>query len=165
MIDVNPNYPLAHYFAGQASLKLKNFDEALEMSEQEKLMNPEIPEPYMLAGEAYFYKQQYPLCTEQYQKVLGKGYEMADIFIKLARCYRLSGSHDSAMTMLSQAQKKESGNPDIYKELGALYHSKGSYIKAIEGYRRYLQLSPNAEDKKLIENLIKQADQMGDADG
>lgn len=162
VIAVNPNYPFAHYYAGQTYLKLKEYDEALEMSKQERLMNPDIPEPYMLAGEAFFYKKQYPLCTEQYQKVLTKGLTIADTYIKLARCYRLSGNYESAMTMLTEAQKKESGNPDVYKELGALYHEKGSFIKAIEGYRRYLQLRPNAEDKKRVEALIKSAERMAE---
>ncbi len=165
VISVNPHYPLAYFYAGQAHLKLNNYDQALEMAEKERIMNPDIPESFMLAGEAYFNKRQYSLCTEQYQKVLTKGLRTADMFIKLGRCYRLNGSHDSAMTMLTEAVQVESGNPDIYKELGALYHAKGSYIKAIEGYRRYLQLSPNAEDKKTIERLIQQADKMGDSGG
>jgi tetratricopeptide (TPR) repeat protein len=165
VLKVNPNYPFAHYFAGRAHLKLRNYDRALEMARQERLMNPDVPEPYLLAGETYFEKKQYPLCTEEYQKVLTKGLSTADIFIKLARCYRLSGAYDSAMTMLTEAKDRESGNADIYKELGALYHEKGSYIKAVEGYRRYLQLRPNAEDKNKIESLIRSADKMGGPNG
>ncbi len=161
VLKVNPNYPFAHFFAGQAHLKLNNNDMALEMAEQERLMNPDIPEPYLLAGEAYFNKKQYPLCTEEYQKVLTKGLTTAETYIRLARCYRLSGSYDSAMTMLTEAKDRESGNPDIYKELGALYHEKGSFIKAVEGYRRYLQLRPNADDKQQVEALIKSAGSMG----
>ncbi len=161
VIKVNPNYPFAHYYAGQAHLKLKNNDEALAMANQERLMNPDIPESYMLAGDAYFNKKQYPLCTEEYQKVLSKGLTTADVYIKLARCYRLAGAFDSAFTMLDEAKAKESGNPNIYKELGALYHEKGSFIKAIKGYERYLQLRPNADDKKKIEALIKSANKMG----
>jgi tetratricopeptide (TPR) repeat protein len=165
VIKVNPHYPLAHYYAGQAHLKMQNYSEALQMAEQERLINPEIPESFILAGEVHFFKKQYLLCAEQYQKVLQKGLTTADTYVKLARCYRLSGNFDSAETMLTEAQRLESGNPSIYKEVGALYHSKGSFIKAIAGYRRYLQLNPDAEDKKKIESLIKEADKMGDPDG
>ena len=90
-----------------------------------------------------------------YQKVLNKGLKTADIYIKLARCERLRGNFDSTLTMLTEAEKRESGNPDIYKELGALYESKDNYVKALEGYKRYLQLSPNAKDKKGIEAKMK----------
>lgn len=140
-------------------------EEALQMAEQERLMNPEIPEPYLLAGQAYFNRKQYRLCTEEYQKVLSKGLRTADVNIKLARCYRLSGNFESALTMLTEAEKLESGNPDLYKELGALFADKGYYIKSIEWYRKYLQLSPNAKDKKQIERTMKKLDKLGDADG
>ncbi len=165
VLKVNPNYPFAHYYAGQAHLKLQNYDDALEMAKQERLMNPDIPESYMLAGEAYFHRKQYPLCTEEYQRVLTKGLTTAEVYIKLARCYRLSGAYDSAMTMLDEAKDRESGNADIYKELGALSHEKGAYIKAIEWYNRYLQLRPNAEDKDKIRALINSANKMGDPNG
>lgn len=165
VIVVNPNFPLAHYYAGKAHLLLGAPDQALKMAEQERLMNPEIPEAYLLSAEAYYAKKQYNLCTGEYQKVLSKGLDLADVYIKLARCYRLAGSFDSAQTMLTVAEKKESGNPDIYKELGALYHMKGSYIKAIEVYRRYLQLNPQAKDKKQIEMSIQDAERKGLGDG
>ncbi len=161
VLEINPNYPFAHYYAGMANLKLKNYDLALKMSEQERLMNPGIPEPYLLAAEAYYYKRQFPLCTEEYQKVLSKGLETADVYIKLARCYRLSGNYESALTMLDKAKIKESGNPDIYKEWGALYLSKGYYIKSAEVYEKYLQLNPNAKDKDQIKALLKQINRMG----
>jgi tetratricopeptide (TPR) repeat protein len=165
VLEINPNYPFAHYYAGMSNLNLKNYDMALKMSDQERLMNPGIPESYLLAADAYYKKGQYQLCTEEYQKVLSRGLKTADVYIKLARCYRLSGIFDSALTMLTKALNKESGNPDIYKELGALYLKKGYYIKSAEGYQRYLQLSPNAKDKKQIEALLKQINKMGVEDG
>lgn len=161
VIEINSNYPFAHYYAGMSNLKLKNYDLALKMAEQERLMNPGIPEPYLLAAEAYYNKRQFPLCTEEYQKALAKGLETADVFIKLARCYRLSGNFESALTMLDKAKIKESGNPDVYKEWGALYLSKGYYVKSAEVYEKYLQLSPNAKDKKQIKGLLKQISKMG----
>jgi tetratricopeptide (TPR) repeat protein len=165
VIVVNPNYPLSHYYAGLAQISLNNFDQALELAQKERIMNPEIPESYMLAAEAYYKKNQFGLCSEEYQKVLGKGLVIAEVYIKLARCYRLGGSFDSAMTMLSEAEKRESGNPDIYKELGALYHMQGSYIKAVESYKRYLQLTPQAKDKTFIEQQINKIENMGENDG
>jgi tetratricopeptide (TPR) repeat protein len=151
VIDVNPNYPLSYYYAGQAYLALGQLDQALDMAKQEKLVNPEIPEPYLLAGQVYYKKNQFVLCTEEYQEVLAKGLKTADVYVQIARCYRLYGAFDSAQTMLDLAEQAESGNADIYKELGALFAQKGSDIKALEFYKRYLQLSPQAKDKKVIE--------------
>jgi len=155
VIEVNANYPLAYYHAGQAYLALKDLDMALKMAKLEKDMNPDIPESYLLAAEAYYLKSQFNLCTDEYQLVLTKGLKTADVYIKMARCYRLYGAFDSAQTMLDLAERTESGNPNIYKELGALYSKKGSDVKALEFYRRYLQLSPQARDKEQIEAAMK----------
>ncbi len=164
VITVNPNFPLAHYYAGLTQIALKRPDEALSMAFLEKKMNPELPEAYLLSAEAYFLKKQYNLCSEEYQRVLAKGLKTAEVFIKLARCYRLSGSFDSAMTMLTEAETRESGNSDIYKELGALYQEKGEHQKSLESYRRYLQLNPQAPDKVFIEQQIKKIEK-GDENG
>lgn len=161
VISVNPNFPLAHYYAGMAQIALGRPDEALGLAVLEKKMNPDLPDAFMLAAEAYFLKKQYNLCSEEYQKVLAKGLKTADVFIKLARCYRLSGLFDTAMTMLTEAESRESGNADVYKELGALYDEKGEHIKAIEGYKRYLQLNPQAADKAFIEQQIQRIERGG----
>ena len=154
VIGINPNYPLANFYAGQAQLNLNNTTEALKMAEQERLINPEIPESYTLAGDAYYKNKQYVQCAEEYQKALAKGLRTSGLYVKLARCERLRGNFDSTLTMLTEAEQVESGNPDIYKELGALYHLRAYYIKAKEAYTRYLQLSPNAKDRKEIERRI-----------
>lgn len=165
VMSVNPNFPMVHYFAGQAQLALNNYDKALEMATKERQLNPDIPESYILAGEAYYKKGQHVLCTEEYQKALTKGLSDSNIYVKLARCYRLAGSFDSAMTMLTEAEKRESGNPDIYKESGALYHMQGQFIKASEFYHRYLQLSPDAKDRDLIQRHLRDLAAKGAGNG
>ena len=154
VIVVNPHFPLAHYFAGRALLAFGRLDQALDMAKKERLINPDIPESFLLAAETYYKKEQYNSCTEEYKMVLTKGLKTADIFIKMARCYRLLGNLDSALTMLTEAERLESGNFNIYKELGALYHIRGAYIKAVESYQKYLQLNPQAKDKIFIESQI-----------
>ena len=160
VILVNPNFPLAYYFAGRALLALNHLDEALDMARKERSINPDIPESFLLAAEIYYKKGEYNSCTEEYKMVLSKGLKTSDIFVKIARCYRLSKNLDSALTMLTEAEDLESGNFNIYKELGALYHMQGSYIKAIESYKKYLQLNQRAEDKSFIESQISSIQSM-----
>ena len=154
VIRINPNYPRAYYYAGRAHLAEDDFEQALEMAEKERLMNPNIPESFLLAAEVYYRKKQYGSCADKYKEVLVRGLKTSEIFINLARCYRLSGNLDSAFTMLNEAKEVESGNPNIHKELGALYHTKGSYEKAIKAYRDYLKMNPQAEDKGSIKIRI-----------
>ena len=165
VIDVNKKYPLAHYYAGQALLEMKQSDRALEMAMAERKLNPDISESYTLAAESYYQQKQYFLCTQEYQQAIAKGLDTSDTYIKLARCQRLSGQLDAALSMLSQASQREDGNPNIYKELGALYHMMGDYIKAIESYKRYLQLDPQAKDKSFIKGQIYKIQNQGEGWG
>ena len=162
VIDVNKKYPLAHYYAGLALLSLGRNQEALEMAQAEKRLNPGISEPYTLAADAHFKMKQYKLCTGEYQQAIAKGLDSADSYIRLARCQRLSGALDAALTMLTEASARESGNPNVYKELGALYEMTGDRIKAVTSYNRYLQLSPQARDKSSIKAKINKIQSAGE---
>jgi Flp pilus assembly protein TadD len=79
----------------------------------------------------------------------------------MARCYRLSGAVDSAVSLLNQAKARESGNADVYKELGATFQVRGMPNEALEAYGQYLALVPNAADKAEVEAVIRKI-QSGD---
>ena len=57
---------------------------------------------------------------------------------------------------LCKLEKLENGNPTIYKEQGAIYESRGEIQRAITIYEKYLQISPNANDRQAIKSKILQ---------
>jgi len=165
VIQVNPKFPLSHYHAGLAFLKQGLVDEALAMADKESRINPGLPEPNLLAGEAYFkraFSKQPEIasssasqCAHEYREAIRKGYAVANAYIWLARCLRLMGALEEAESMLDQAEKLESGNPEIYKELGAIYEVRGDIDKTANWYNKYLRLSPKARDKAEILRRIQ----------
>ncbi|MCB0408075.1 MAG: tetratricopeptide repeat protein, partial [Bdellovibrionales bacterium] len=161
VIAINNNYPLVRYQIGLAELMLKNPKKALEQANEEKRINPKLSAPYTLAAEAYSEMKQFELCAREYQQAIKLKPLGAEIYIKVAACYRKSGSFDSALSMLNIAAKTESGNPDIYKEQGALFESRGDIAKAIQSYDQYFLLNPNAPDKALIEKRIQSLQNKG----
>jgi Flp pilus assembly protein TadD len=60
-----------------------------------------------------------------------------------------------AQSLLNRAVKAEDGNPEIYKEQGALFEAQGSRAEAVVAYKKYLDLSPNAIDRALIDARIR----------
>jgi Flp pilus assembly protein TadD len=58
--------------------------------------------------------------------------------------------------MLDKAAQIESGNANIYRELGAVYHMQGQRQEAYSAYERYLHLAPNASDRGAIEKVMKE---------
>ncbi|HRK06399.1 MAG TPA: tetratricopeptide repeat protein [Pseudobdellovibrionaceae bacterium] len=166
VIQINPRYPLAHVSLGRAYLALGMRDQALKEAMLERQTNPDLADSYTLAAEVFYELRQYGNCASEYQNSVRKQSATrttadANILVRLARCYRLSGDVEAAQSLLRQAQALESGNPDVYKEQGAIFHTRGMADEAIEAYDKYLRLLPNAADKAEVEKLIKRI-QAGD---
>lgn len=162
VLKINSRFPRAHVALGQMYLRQGDAKAALDEAMKERETNPGLKDSYNLAAEAYFALKQYSNCAAQYQ--LGsRGKKDATTLVRMARCYRLSGALDSAQSMLREAQSIESGNPDLYKEQGAIFHMKGMADEAIAAYDTYLKLVPAAVDRAEIENRIRRV-RAGDLD-
>ncbi|MBY0383890.1 tetratricopeptide repeat protein, partial [bacterium] len=156
VIKINKNFPRVYSQMGRAALENKDYERAIELAKIEKEMNPSLAEPYILTAEAYYKQEQYQECASEYQKAIMRRSQGTDIFIQMARCYRLAGALDPAIQMLDKAAQLESGNANIYKELGAVYHVQGQLQQAYSAYERYLHLAPNANDRASIERVMKE---------
>lgn len=154
VLTINKLYPLVYYQLGRAALQMNDPRTALSFTEQEKRANPNLADAYLLAAEAHTLMQQYSNCATEYQKAIKLRPQQAFIYVKLAQCYRKSGSLDVAMNMLAVAATKESGLADIYKEQGAIYELKGDASHAIEAYNQYFVLDPDAPDRAQIQERI-----------
>ncbi len=156
VLKINKNFPRVYSQIGRAALENKDYEKAINMAKAEKEVNPSLAEPYILMAEAYYKQEQYQECATEYQKAIMRRTQGTDIYINLARCYRLGGALDPAIQMLDKAAQLESGNADIYKELGAVYHMQGLLPQAYSAYERYLHLAPNAGDRENIEKIMKE---------
>lgn len=154
VLRINKLFPLVHFHLGKAALLLGDANLALQEAKEERAINPNLAEAYLLAADSYTQLQQYSLCVSEYQKALKLRPQSAEIYLKVAQCYRRADQLDTALAMLNQAAEKESGRPDIYRELGIIYEAKGEIAKAVEAYNQYFALNPNAEDRGAIERRI-----------
>ncbi len=162
VLKINSRFPRAHVALGQMYLRTGDAKAALEETAREREINPGLRDSYILAAEAYFALKQYSNCAAEYQQA-ARGQRDASLLTKMARCYRLSGALDSAQSLLKQAQSIESGNPDVYKEQGAIFQMKGMADEAIAAYDTYLKLMPAAPDRAEIERR-EQRVRAGDLD-
>ncbi len=156
VLKINSRYPLGHVALGRVYLRQGDSKRALEEAMKERENNPNLADAYVLAAESHFMQKQYSNCAAEYQKA-SMQMRSASIYIRMARCSRLSGSVDAAQSLLRQAQSIESGNPDLYKEQGAIFQTKGMADEAIAAYDQYLNLvGPGAPDRAEVEGRIRQ---------
>lgn len=155
VIGINSVYPRAHLFLGKVAMALNNFELAIKEAEQEQNVSPNMPDGYILAAEIYTLQKRYSNCTQELQKALKLNVDGAMTYVNMAKCYRLSGSPDAALSMLNIAQERESGLPEVYLELGQGYEMKGDTISAIEAYNQYLVLSLNGKDSAFVKQRLQ----------
>ena len=162
--EMNPKYPRINYFVGRAAFFLRDYKRAIDEAKKETRVNPNLGEAYVLTGESYinlgFYDADgrssfYSKAVEALQSALRLKIQTAEIYILLARAQRLSGNLDIAASMLNVASAKESGNPEIFKEQGAIFEKKGQLEQAMVSYKRYLELAPSAPDYSQIQDRIR----------
>jgi tetratricopeptide (TPR) repeat protein len=156
--EINPNYPRVSYFLARCFYELGLFAEAVEAVKDEKAKNPNLADPYLLAAEIFDKKGQFKDCAAEYSQALRLRSNSADLFIKTASCYRKSESLDIAQDMVDMAVSRERGFPGIYKEQGYINEKKGMLKEAKKSFELYLELSPNALDRKEIQSKISELD-------
>ena len=153
--EINPNFPRVSYFLAKCYLELGDFQQAIDLVKQEKNKNPNLADPFLLAAEIYYRKEQFKECAAEYSLAIKMRPSSAELYVKSSICYRKSDAIDIAEDMLTIAKQKESGYPDIYREQGYLFEKKGQPREAKEAFEKYLELSPNAPDRRSVEDRIK----------
>lgn len=154
---INPDFPKVSFLMAKCYMELGDYDKAIEMIKEEKTRNPNIADSYILAAEIFYRRQQYKECAVEYSAATRMRPSSAELFVRASTCYRMSDSIDIAEDMLNIAAQKESGFADIYREFGYIYEKKsGRQVQAVQYFRRYLSLSPNASDRSVVENRIRQ---------
>lgn len=158
VIKLNGKFPRAHLFLGRTYLLNGNFIEAEKNAEIEKKLYPGLIDSYLLVGEIKFASKNYSECASEYAKASNAANQPVYVYVRAARCYRLSGQIDMAQGFLDIAAERESGYEEIYKEQGALFEARGDRPAAIRSYCKYLELSPNSKDKQ---EFLRQVQTLG----
>jgi len=152
---INPNYPRVSYYLAKCYLELGDFQKAIDLVREEKTNNPNIADPFLLAAEIYYRKEQFKECAAEYSQAIKLRPSSAELYVKSSICYRKSDAIDIAEDMLTIAKQIESGYPDIYREEGYIYEKQGQAAKAQASFEKYLELSPNAPDRRIVESRMK----------
>jgi tetratricopeptide (TPR) repeat protein len=159
VLNVNKNYPRVYYYLGRAALEAGDLVEAVELAKQEAVRNPNLADSYILLAEIYDQQKQFGPCAGEYQKAVKLRPKDTDIYIKMAACHRKNNNYEAAMSIIGIAGQQESGNAEVWKELGQIYEMKGEKVRAIEAYQQYLVLAPNAADAMQIQQRVSSLSQ------
>lgn len=83
--------------------------------------------------------------------------EERDPFLKRAQARKSAQDMAGAIELYNKALERKPHLARAHLELGLLYDEQEDYIRAIYHYTRYLELRPQTEKQKLIEDLVRHA--------
>jgi tetratricopeptide (TPR) repeat protein len=153
--DKLTSYPRVHYELARVYLAKNDMAKAQEMANKELELNPNLDSAHFIAGEVFRLNKQYREAIVKYEKAISLNPKSVDALMSMG-WIRLNQNYTSeAIELFSRAMKEDPTNALIHKQMGDAYRAAGQRALAKEKYEDYLKLSPVAQDKDLIESLIR----------
>lgn len=138
-IELNPNYPAAHFYYANYLVARECFDEAIAEAQRAQTLDPvSLPVGSNVACILY-HAHLYDSAIEQSLKVLDMDRNFARAYEDLGRAYEQKGKYEQAIRALRKAVANSGRSPGY---LGSL-----AYAYAVSGHRK--------ETSKLFEELRK----------
>jgi tetratricopeptide (TPR) repeat protein len=153
--DKLDSYPKVHFQLARVYLAKNDLVKAKEMALKELELNPNLDSAHFIMGEVFRLSKDYREAVIKYEKAISLNPKSVDALVSMA-IIRLGQNYASeALQLLSRALKEDLTNPNIHKLMGDAYRAAGQRALAKEKYEDYLKINPVAQDKDLIESLIR----------
>lgn len=148
-------YPGVYYLIAKVYLKTKNYKEALAAAKKEKENNPKIYQGYYILGETERLIGKYNEASKNLEQAISIDPRNVESLMSLGWIKLSQRNYEIARELYLRAKKQEPANPEIRKQLGFIYQGVGQSGLAVEEFRTYLKLFPNAPDRSQVENQIR----------
>ncbi|MBF0311941.1 MAG: tetratricopeptide repeat protein [Oligoflexia bacterium] len=148
-------FPKVNYFISRVYLQKNEMALAKKFAEAEIKANPEMEFGYLLKAEILQKEEEFVEAIAQYKKAQFINQNSPEVLMGLASINFKRNNIESALDLYNKAAKIEPNNPLIRKELGNIYRAMGQNMLAVESFKMYLELSPDAKDKNEIQSIIR----------
>ncbi|MBT3982039.1 MAG: tetratricopeptide repeat protein [Bacteriovoracaceae bacterium] len=148
------SYPKVKFFLANIKLMSGKEDEALILAQEEIKLNPNIEYGYTLLGHIYTKKEEYNKALKNYKHAQTINQNSVDALLGLAWIKYQQNQIESALDLYEKCAKLDPNNSFVRKQLGYVYKALGQRQLAIESFKVYLDLSPDAPDRKKIESQL-----------
>ena len=149
------NYPQVYYYLAKIYMEQNKFEDALSLSEKEIDGNSELYYGYYIKGEIYRRMGKYTLSIENLERAISIDANSVETLIALGWINLRQNFVEKARELYLRAKNKEENNPEVRKQLGLIYQSIGQDALAVDELKVYLQLKPDASDRRDIEFIIR----------
>ena len=149
------NYPEVYYYLAKIYMEQNKFEDALSLAEKEIKGNPELYYGYYIKGEIYRRMGKWRPAISNLEKAISIDTNAVETLIALGWINLRQNFVEKARELYLRAKNREENNPEVRKQLGLIYQSIGQDALAVDELKTYLELKPDASDRRDIEFLIR----------
>ena len=147
-------YPKVQYYIAKIKYLSKDYDGALKEVEADLKANGDNDADLTLMAQIYVAKDDLVKAEnlfKQAQKINPKAF---DSLVGLADISTKRNNFDLALDLYKKAMLQKGDEPIIHRKIGDVYRLLAQGALAVESYKLYLEMSPEAPDKNQIESYI-----------
>lgn len=153
-LEIEPQHLDARELMGMSYARRSFHGAAIKELEQVLKVEPERVSTLEALGEAFVGNHQAEQALPVLKKALSLSPEKLEIHYLLGRAHNQLGSLKDAARHYVEATKADSADAKTWYYLGYVYKEQNKGQEAITAFRRYLELEPEAVEKKQLEDDI-----------
>jgi tetratricopeptide (TPR) repeat protein len=156
--DKLPSYPKVLYYIAKIDMEARDYDGAMKKIQEDIKENGENDADLVFMAQIHSIKEEYVEAENLFkraQKINPRSYEA---IVGLADLSTKRNNHDLALDLYKRAMKLKQDEAIVHKKIGDVYRQLGQGTLAIESYKLYLEMEPEAPEKSNLEayiNLMK----------
>lgn len=149
------SYPKVLYYIAKIKFLSKDYDGAMEEIKKDMKENGENDLSLVFMAEIQTEKEEFLDAENLYKRAQKLNPRSYEALVGLADLSTKRNNFDLALDLYKRAMKQKTDEPIIHKKIGDVYRLLGQGTLAIEAYKLYLDMEPEARDKPQIEAYIQ----------
>jgi tetratricopeptide (TPR) repeat protein len=147
-------YPKVQYYIAKIKYLSKDYDGALKEVEADLKANGDNDADLTLMAQIYAEKGELIQAENLFKKSQKINPKAFDSLVGLADISTKRNNFDLALDLYKKAMTQKGDEPIIHRKIGDVYRLLGQGALAVESYKLYLEMKPEAADKNQIESYI-----------
>jgi predicted Zn finger-like uncharacterized protein len=153
-VKLDPTLADAHEALGQAHLDRGDFDAAIDAFQASLKADPQRTRALAYIGDTHFAATRWREAIRSYESALKADAKLTFVYYKLGRSYSEQGQYAKAIDWFRKATQEDPTNAMAWNNLGYAYKEKGKRKEAVQAFKEYIQLKPDAADRKEVADEI-----------
>ncbi|RYZ66320.1 MAG: tetratricopeptide repeat protein [Proteobacteria bacterium] len=148
-----PKYPNLHLYKGIMYSTMGNYRAAVPEFEVEIKQNEQHLQAYLGLGKAQLEMRDFESAAKNLQMAMRLNPKSSEAKFYSAMTNQRLKNFVGAIALFKTALDLDPGNPLLYKRMGECYREMGETQAMRAAFKKYLQMEPDAPDRREIERL------------